>query len=350
MSKGQKKEKKFLRVNHYADKYQIGITLDWLKENDPNTIFVITGDHGTRDIPIRDYDSPVVDDIVFSSDCVHHSSGVDSFYVTSAMIGYLGDDPVIKEALKLEKLSGKTLKITNDHNDLIYTIKDILNRLNGTSMPPTHQRNRNLVDLMMNVSDGLKTKSVSEVQSEIDNSGWNSFSIITFMAEYREGTSLLRTHTGDPKGAHYYDHVSYPTCLRRKSTPPMKVGTDKAQKMYKKMFKRISAETYLNFHNRLFNYGFRNKKCIEDGDCTFNDPVPLVFSDDFVLSVIFGIPFLLMIFFTFIIEMIGCYKYRNCCLPDEVKLSNDNNLSEYYPTEELLDQENPDTKLLNVHN
>ena len=321
MTADEIKEARFLRVSHYADKYQIGKVLDWVKENDPNTIFVVTGDHGTRDIPIRDADSPVYDNIVFSSDCVHHSSGIDSYYVTSGMIGYLGDDPVIKEALKLNDLAGKTIKVPTDHNDLVFTIEDILNRLNGTSMQPTHRRSRNLIDLSYNISNGLNAKSVPEIRDEIDKSGWNSFSITTFNSEYRQGTSLLRSHTANPKGSHFYEHVSYPTCLRNKTAPPMKLGTKKGREMYDTMFKHIQVETHLTYNNRLYNYAFRDNECIEEGKCYFAEPQPLVFNDDFFMGVITGIPFLVMFLFGIITEIFAfIYLEINKSRTDEVEL------------------------------
>ena len=86
------------------------------------------------------------------------------------MIGYLGDDPKVKEVVSLSKVSGKTLKLPTDHNDLIYTIEDILTKLNGTSIQPTHRRNRNLLDLSSNLIDHINNNTLKEGLDEIDNS------------------------------------------------------------------------------------------------------------------------------------------------------------------------------------
>lgn len=289
---------RFLRVNQYADKQYIGRILDWFKENEPNTIFVITGDHGTRDIPIRDSDSKIVDDVVFSSDCVHHSSGIDSFFTVSGMIGYLGNDPKIKEIMNLEKLKGKTFKFATDHNDLVYTFEEIINKINGTEMQPTHRRSRNLIDLASKTYEEVQKGKVNEAYKIINNISWKSFSITSFNSEYREGASVLRSHPADKYGSHYYENASYPQCLRKKSVPPMKLGVKQGLSMYERMFQHIQAETFLIYNNRLYNYGFRNKECIAKGECEFPEPYGLEFNDDFFALCLIFIPVGIMVALT----------------------------------------------------
>ena len=264
---------RFIKVNKYADKYLIGQLLKWLKENDPNTIFAITGDHGSRKIPIKEADETIVDDdIVYSSECVHKSAGSDSFFVTSGIIGYLGDDPEIKKVMHLDTVAGKTLKIPTDHNDLIYTIEDILSKLNGTSMQPTHRRNRNLFDLTNNLIKKNEEGKLEEALKEINDSNWRSFSSTTYFTEFRQGTNMLRTHPADPKRSHYYELASYPQCIRNKNSPLMELGTENGLKAYDKMFRIMRVENYLTFHNRLYHYDFRDTNCVEEGSCKFPEP------------------------------------------------------------------------------
>ena len=343
------KNLKFVLVNKYSDKYEIGKVLDWLKENDPNTIFAITGDHGTRDIPLRESNSQIYEDhedIVFSSDCVHHATGVDSFYVTSGMLGYLGDNEIVKEAMGLNELSGKTVKIPSDHNDLIYTIEDILNRLNGTTMQPTHRRNRNLIDLSLNISRSLQSgnQTVSDIYKSLDASGWRSYSTTALMSEYREGSKLLRAHPGDIRGSHYYEHVSYPTCIRNitKDKKEMKLGTKESKNMFYKMFKVMQSETYLTYNNRIYNYGFRNQTCIDEGECEFKEPYKINHKshDLYFLGTLILIPTVIMVVLSSIVEIISIAFYSNYMKQsDETALYSDeaiNNQDETYPIEDML--------------
>lgn len=303
------KEARFIRVNKYADKYGIKPVLDFLKETDPHTIFVITGDHGTRDIPVRETDSPIVGDVVYSSDCVHHSSGTDSFYITSAMIGYLGDDPVVKKVMGLDKHAGKTVKVPNDHGDVVYTLLDILAQLNGTSLPPTHRRSRNLMNLTSQIAETIEKKGVEEAVAEIDRSGWRGISSATFNLEYREGMKVLRTHPSDPAGAHFYNQTSFPLCMRKKSEPPMKLGTPEARSAYKRMFKFLQAETHLSYYNRMYNYGFRNETCIKNKDCRWKEPIPLRFHDWFFVKLLFMIPVAAVILLAIPVEIFIAVKW-----------------------------------------
>ncbi|EAY02212.1 hypothetical protein TVAG_451120 [Trichomonas vaginalis G3] len=290
----------YLKVTKIADKYQIGEILSWLKENDPNTIFVVTGDHGTRDIPIHDAGSPVYDDVVFKKDCVHRSSGTDSFFVTSGMIGYLGNDERIKKAMKLDKFAGQTLKIAADHNDLVYTLEELLNDLNGTDMQPTHRRSRNLIKMTDEINTILEEKkSAKPVYKMLDEQGWKSFSLVSYNGEYREGSTLLRTHPSQPDEAHIYHGASYPQCLRLKDEKDDLVGTKDALNMFQRMGKMVSIETYLNYHNRVYNFAFRDNQCIEKGDCKMPEPQPLKFINIFILALIIP-PVLISLFGTLI--------------------------------------------------
>ena len=261
---------RFIRVNKYADKY-VGGLLEWIKENDPNTIFVITGDHAVRKVPTFEPDDTVINDVVYSSDCVHHSSGSDAFFVTSGMIGYFGDDPKVKEVMHLDKIKGKTLKLPTDHNDLVYTIEDILTKLNGTSMQPTHRRNRNLLDLTNNLVDHVNNGTFEEYLHNIDETNWKSFSFNHYNIDYREGTNLYRVHQADIDGGHFYKRASYPQCLRKRDRYPHLLGTEEGNEAYERMGKTIASENYLTVNNRLYNYEFRNRTCVEKGHCEFPD-------------------------------------------------------------------------------
>lgn len=298
------RDENYRRVNKFSDKYSIGETLDFLKENDPNTIFIITGDHGTRDVPVREPDMPIYDDVIFSSDCVHKSSGTDSFFVVSGVIGYLGDDPIIKAALGLDEFAGKTIKIPTDHSDLIYTVEDIIAKLNGTIVPPTHRRSRNLIDLTRNLTKTIKEKGVKEALKEVDSSGWKSASLSSFNIEYREGTNLLRTHPADEKGSHLYEGANFPVCYRSNTSKPMELGTKKDKNIFKRMFKYVSVTTHLQYKNRLFHYSFRDEECIKNGKCEFQEPGIMKNNDFFFFCCLILVPFITMFFGGLIPEIV----------------------------------------------
>ena len=92
-----------------------------MKINDPNTIVLITGDHGTSDVPAKEPNGKVVDDVKFDPKCIYTSNGSDSFFLVSGLMSYLGKDERIKKAFGLDKLAGKMMKFTVDHCDMIYT-------------------------------------------------------------------------------------------------------------------------------------------------------------------------------------------------------------------------------------
>lgn len=261
-------KRRFIRVNKYADKY-VGGLLEWFKENEPNTIFVITGDHASRKVPVHEPDETIVDDIVYSSDCVHQSSGSDAFFVTSGMIGYFGNDTKIKEVMKYEQLKGKTIKLPTDHIDLIYTIEDILTKLNGTEIGPTLRRGRNVLNMSYTLLNHIENNTLNEGLKEIDNSHWRSFSFNHYNIDYREGTNLYRVHPADKAGSHLYYHASYPQCIRIKDRIPHQLGMKEGKEMYKRMEETIAAENYITYHNRLYNYQFRDRDCVKRGHCEF---------------------------------------------------------------------------------
>ena len=55
-----KRVENFIKVYRYTDEHYLKEIIEWLKENDPNTIVLITGDHGTRDVPLREKNGKVI--------------------------------------------------------------------------------------------------------------------------------------------------------------------------------------------------------------------------------------------------------------------------------------------------
>lgn len=274
-----RRELRFKRVNHYIDQYFIKETLEYLKENDPNTIVIMTGDHSTRDIPIRSTNTPLTDNVVYSEDCVGGSSGPDGLFGVTGMITYLGDDPDVKRVLQLENLTGKTVKIPADHNDMVYTVMDAISKLRGHSMPPTSRRSRNLLDVSARLVNDIAQKGNEEALKPIEESGWQSLALVSFQIDYKNGTKVLRSHTADVDGAHYYEAIASPACVKSHETAPHRTGGPEAEAMLEDAYRYMAHENFMFRKNRLFHYDFRDKQCIEEGHCELPRPVKYKIDD-----------------------------------------------------------------------
>jgi hypothetical protein len=286
------KKARYLRVNKYADEHAIGSTIAFLRKHEPNTIVFLTGDHGTRDIPIRWKNTNVTNQTVYSGDCVGGSSGGDSIFTTTGVIAYLGEDERVKKAMGLDRLKGKSVKFATDHNDMIYTMFDLLANLQGREMKPTHRRGRNL----LNVSLQILGKTFDEQARILNSSKWQSLSFISHQFDYRRGSETLRFHPADPEGAHYYDAVVFPTCLKARDDPEMPVGVASDFPMYRESFEFLTSENYLTSWNRVYSYKFRDDECIAKGNCTMPQPGPDVRASQkafFVYYIVLPVPAML---------------------------------------------------------
>ena len=259
------KKYRFLRVNKYSDKHFIKNIVEFLKEEYNNTIVAVVGDHGTRDVPILK-NNKITNKTFFDSECANNPSGIDSLFITSGTIFYLGDNQKVKEALKLDKLKGKTLKLATDINDLSYTLIETIARIRNTNVPPTNRLSRNLIDYTSDIMESLEMNGTANIVKMIDD-GWKSLAYISHQMEYRRGTKVLRTHTSGPEGSHYYDIGSFPTCIKRKNHKSHELGGSQAQKMFNEMYDYLNVLNYLTAQNRIFNYDFRDDECVKKGKC-----------------------------------------------------------------------------------
>lgn len=286
--------KKFLRVNTYTDKYFIEEIINWLRENDPNTILLFTGDHGTRDIPAKEKNEELFKGVKYDEKCIHESTGSDSLFLVTGGMAYLGKDERIKKAFALDKLAGKTFKYTVDHGDMIYTCEEILARLQGKTLDPTNRKSRNLVDLSL---DLLETNDDKKFAEKIDKSGWRSISMVSHMIEYHNGMRMTRFHPGDIQGAHIYKHCVYPTGLLKTDFDESKDKRefevlrelDSKSQQYKDDYEFIqealsymAAENYLSIENRLYNYKFRNEECKGEKKCELPHALPPLSFEDYL--------------------------------------------------------------------
>lgn len=302
------KKKRFLRVNKYMDKNYIGSMLDFLKKEDNNTIVVIVGDHGTRDIPIKKLHTQLTAKTQLSGDCYDKASGSDSLFITSGAILYLGDDQRVKEELKFDKLKGKTLKVATDHNDIVYTVLDTLSRIQDKPLPPTSRLGRNLIDFSDDIINTLN-EGTSKLIQKLNDQDWQSISYLSYQIEYKRGAEFIRTHSSGPKQAHYYNVSSFPTCVKTNDAKDKKLGGKEAKRMFNEMVDYLNVQNYLLYHNRVFNYAFRNEKCIENGSCELPSKLGHIkLHDKPLFKLLFGFPLIMALITAVIIYIIRMYS------------------------------------------
>jgi hypothetical protein len=168
---------------------------------------------------------------------------------------------------------------------------EVVSHLNGHSLPPTHKRSRNLVDLSKTLFEETKTQGTEAAIATLNASGWQSLSVVSYQMDYRNGSQLLRTHTSDSSEAHYYSNVSFPTCLKRIGTPDMPLGGKHVKEMTDSAFQYLAHENHLLRTNSLYNLAFRDKECIAKGHCEFPKRKPYRIIEGFyaILLLIFPV-------------------------------------------------------------
>ena len=175
---------------------------------------------------------------------------------------------------------------------------DIVSKLRGHPIPPSCKRSRNLITLTSQIQDyidksrnsGNELNLFKDISNLPSIKGWQSLSYLSFQIDYRNGSQLLRTHTADYHGAHYYDLVSFPTCVKMKNTPEMKLGGNKAKLMYQAMSEFLTEENYLMKQNRLFNYKLRNTECVKFRNCTFPNATEITIEDGSFYALFYLLP------------------------------------------------------------
>ncbi|OHT09602.1 hypothetical protein TRFO_21495 [Tritrichomonas foetus] len=316
------KKSRFFRVNKYSDKYFIDNIVSFLQKEDPNTIVVIVGDHGTRDIPHREKDGYITKKARLEDRCYNEPTSADSLFNTAATLLYLGNDQQVKEALKLNKLAGKTLKIATDHHDLTYTLMDIIARIKGESVPPTHKLGRNLIDLADSINEKLYENkySTQEIFDMLEEMDWQSVSYVSHQIDYRRGSKFIRTHSNSPKNSYYKEGITFPTCVKKVGTKESKKNK-KATKMFHDMGNYFVAHNYLFSKNQVYNYAFRDTKCIEKGFCELPGKLPdLSYNDGNVINIpiIAGIVSLVLtVFVNIILCIVGSQCFNKELLKSE---------------------------------
>lgn len=112
----------YVTLSRYTDTY-LGKIIDFLKAEYPDTIVVVTGDHGARSAPgFRNYESPTPGNSW--SSCAFNTNGHSLLYNVGATIAYLGEDPFYKSYF--EELNNITVNYPVSHSDLARTLQELV--------------------------------------------------------------------------------------------------------------------------------------------------------------------------------------------------------------------------------
>ena len=161
----------------------------------PNTIVVLSGDHGPRDTP--DFREVSLNRTKIDERCVDVNCGRESLYVASAVLVYYGDNDEVSKVF--DKYKGQVYTGPADHQDLVYTLQKLMAQFMG--QPLVSARNgRNLFDLLK----GVERKHASLRATYLEY-------------EFATESDLIRTHAFSSSNGVQFKNVEYPTCIGNKS-------------------------------------------------------------------------------------------------------------------------------------
>ncbi|CAL6108774.1 Sulfatase [Hexamita inflata] len=262
--KGQHKVDRYTTLAKYADHY-IGEVVDYIKQNHNNTVLVVLGDHGAREVPLlkneqvdpRDPNSAFYDD-----SCNGQPFSNDQLFTTTSVINYFGDNQQLKD--KFDALKKKVIKVPTDHQDMIRTLYDIVEDTTGKHLASS-RNGRNLLELANNLTANLPLRTHWSLRST------------TLYSELATESTLYRYHSLGAYGEQFAG--IYPTCVTGEIRSKITSTQHKQFRIYQKLF------DYLQRNNKQFSYKFRDENCIIPKTCTFpvngeayNKNIPLQYS------------------------------------------------------------------------
>lgn len=157
-----------------------------------------------------------------------------------------------------------------------------------------------IINTVESGSDGPK-----KLVQKLNNDSWQSLSYISYQIEYKRGAEFLRSHSVGSKRAHYYNVASFPTCVKRIGKDDMALGGENATRMFNEMSDYLNVNNYLLYHNRIFNYDFRNETCIHKGSCSLPSKLnDIHIIDKKFFAVLFGFPMVVGVLLYIIIHCI----------------------------------------------
>ncbi|CAL6051533.1 Sulfatase [Hexamita inflata] len=243
-----KRVDRYSTVVKYTDHY-IGQVVDFLRNNYNNTVVVVLGDHGAREVP--SYRNSTVDKMdpfsaLYDDSCNDLPFSNDQQFTTSAVISYLGDDSYIKQLF--EPIYQKVVKVPTDHQDMIRTLYDIVEQSTGKHLASS-RNGRNLFELTQNLMSNTLLRSHWSLRSTHLHS------------ELATQDTIYRFHSLGARGQVFSG--IYPTCVTNESRDNISKLQFKQFSNYQKFF------DYLQRNNKQFNYQFRNESCVYPTVCRF---------------------------------------------------------------------------------
>ncbi|CAL6057312.1 Sulfatase [Hexamita inflata] len=227
----------------YADHY-IGQVTEYLQQNYNNTILVVLGDHGAREILLgnEQVDKNDINSTFYDDSCNHKPFSNDQLFTTTGTINYLGDNTKYQELFK--DLTNKVIKTPVDHQDMIRTIYDLIGNQTASS-----RNGRNLIEVGRNISANQQLRQHWSLRSTMLHSE---------LATERE---VFRFHSLGAEGEVF--NGIYPTCV----TGEVRKDISKSQYGQFRQYQKLI--DYLQRNNKQFSYKFRNSTCLYPQLCAF---------------------------------------------------------------------------------
>lgn len=170
----------YVTLSRYTDAH-LGKIIDFLRAEYPDTILVVTGDHGARSAPgFESYDKRTASNSWKS--CAFNANGHALLYDVGATIAYLGEDPFYKDYF--EELRNKTVNYPVSHSDLARTIQELV-ELSHKPLPSARQ-GQNLIVLG---KDLLNNRDTERLQRRA------SISYTDLYSELRRGNETFKFFT-----------------------------------------------------------------------------------------------------------------------------------------------------------
>ncbi|CAL6116281.1 Sulfatase [Hexamita inflata] len=239
---------RYATVAKYMDNY-VGQVVKFLQQQHNNTIVVLVGDHGAREVPLfheERVDKADPNSAIYDNTCNSQKFSNDELFVTSGLITYLGESQYLKNLF--EPVSGKVVKTPTDHHDMIRTLYDIVSAHTGKDMPSS-RNGRNLIELAVNLTTQSQLRKHTSIRTTMIHS------------EIATEDSLYRFHTSG-SSVQKFSGI-YPTCVSQESRSVINKSQLEEFHLYHKLYDHVQT------NNKQFSYKFRNEACQYPAVCDF---------------------------------------------------------------------------------
>ncbi|CAL6058612.1 Sulfatase [Hexamita inflata] len=247
--KQSQKTDSYATMAKYADNY-IGEIISFLKTTAPETIVVVTGDHGAREVPLfkpyQHVDKFDNDSALWDGSCNNKPYAHDQLFNTAAMISYLGSDPTIRA--QFDQVKNQVIKTPSDHQDLVRTMYDLIGGVTHKSVPSS-RNGRNLFEMAVNLTSNKQLRDHTSLR------------YTSIHAEAHVNDQLFRFESKSGTGEVFSG--IYPTCVKVENRKMLKSGQIKNVRKIQRLY------DYLNENNRVYNYKFRTNECEYPKTCNY---------------------------------------------------------------------------------